>query len=207
MTTLCFIHGWGFSAEFWQPLAQALEDVPSLAVDLGHVAPPHQPALPPGPVVAVGHSLGFAWALRRRRDFAGLVAINGFARFTAAPDFPQGVPPRLLERMISRFADHPCAVYTDFMRRCGIDEPDCTGLRPDALEAGLRFLGSVDEREALADLPLLALAGGQDPILPEAMNRATFERVEIAADGGHLLPLTHTQWCAAHIRAFLGKLA
>ncbi|WP_367644010.1 alpha/beta fold hydrolase, partial [Achromobacter ruhlandii] len=102
--TLLFVHGWAFDAAFWGPLAGALADWPQAVADAGYFGPAHTPA-PAGPVLAIGHSLG---ALRLLGEpppgCLGLVAINGFARFGAADDFPEGVPARMLDRMLNRLA-------------------------------------------------------------------------------------------------------
>lgn len=53
-------------------------------------------------------------------------------------------------------------------------------------------------------LRLLALAGRRDPIVPPALTGACFPASVITwhDEAGHLLPRTHPQWCAAHLRAF-----
>jgi pimeloyl-[acyl-carrier protein] methyl ester esterase len=52
---------------------------------------------------------------------------------------------------------------------------------------------------------VLVLHGGADPILPPEMRATVFEgaRRNTLAEGGHLLPITHPDWCAAQIRAIL----
>jgi len=202
---LLLVHGWGFDAGVWAPLRQALGDaVETVAWDLGFRGAASRPAVPQGrPVVAVGHSLGLLWLLRERPlAWRALVSINGFPRFTRADDFPQGVAPRLLDRMIARFGEAPQAVYADFMGRCGVAAPDTEGLAAEALADGLRALASWDQRAgATVDL---VLAGRADPIVTEAMTLAAFPRSPVEwQDGGHLLPLTAPDWCAAKLLAFL----
>jgi len=199
------VHGWGFDAGGWAPLQQALGDaVETVAWDLGFRGNARRPAVPEGrPVVAVGHSLGLLWLLRERPlVWRALVSINGFPRFTRADDFPQGVAPRLLERMIARFGEAPQAVYADFMSRCGVAAPDTDGLAANMLADGLQALLTWDQRAgAMVDL---VLAGRADPIVNEAMTLAAFPRSPIEwQDGGHLLPLTAPDWCAAKLLAFL----
>jgi pimeloyl-[acyl-carrier protein] methyl ester esterase len=81
--SLLLIHGWGFDPSLWTPLRAALADWASDVVDLGYFGAPHS-AVPPGAVVAVGHSLGAMLALGDPPpQCVGLVAINGFDRFTA----------------------------------------------------------------------------------------------------------------------------
>ncbi len=198
--TLALIPGWGLDAALCRPLRALLPD--SVVVNM------HAPRLPDGPLVAVGHSLGFAWALRQAVPWSALVSIGGFARFTRADDFPHGIHPRLLARMRAKLAEAPAEVHGDFIRRCG-GEPHDGALDVPTLDQGLGWLATWDERRALAGWrkPLLALAAADDAIVPEAMARQTFaDALRLRADGGHLLPLRQPEWCVAQIRDFLAGL-
>ena len=194
------IHGWGFDASFWKPLRGALEDIESVAWDLGFLGRPDYSPLPQGrPVVAVGHSFGLLWLLHERPiDWRAVVSINGFPRFARGPDFPDGVPSRILSRMISRFGDSPAAVHREFMTRCGADG-ECHGdLAVSALSAGLSGMAEWDERGKRVDL---VLAGRADPIAPVALTETAFAGQTIEwHDGGHLLPLQAPEWCAQRLR-------
>ncbi len=227
---LVLVHGWGFDASFWRPLQEALPDIETIALDLGFAGRPHLD-IPAGPVIGLGHSLGFPWLLRQRRGWAGLVSINGFTRFTRAADFPHGTPGRVLERMRTRFDQEPETVYRDFMGRLFETPSVMAGLDPaihmspsggwmpgsgqgmteqNALAAGLSWLAEWDERSALAAHagPLLALAAADDPLVPEAMARQSFpaRSLRLRSDGGHLLPMTQPDWCAAELRGLIGGL-
>lgn len=210
--TLVLVHGWGFAPSFWEPLraTPVLASLPTLAVDLGFFGAAPTP-LPEGvPLVGVGHSLGFSWLLRQDLPWRGLVSINGFARFVAGPDFPAGVHPRLLDRMRKRFAEAPEVVVSDFLRRCGVETPTTEGMDVARLAEGLDWLASGDEREALASFsgPCLALADREDPIVPEALSRASaFSALRWSeGGGGHLLPLRQPTWCAEAIARFVEEL-
>lgn len=199
---LC-IHGWGFAAGFWQPLVERLPDFEVQCADLGFYGEPYLPESDCPLIVA--HSMGLAWALAHiRRPWAGVLSVNGFARFTRASHFIEGVPPRMIERMQSRFAESPQAVTADFLNRCGVAEPDTRAVAPEPLGTALAWLAKCDERTALRMLtcPRLALAGLADPIVPAAMSTASFppEELILAEGGGHLLPLTHPDWVASHLR-------
>ncbi len=209
--TLLFVHGWAFDAAFWGPLAAALDDWPQATFDAGYFGPGREPR-PDGPVVAIGHSLGVLRLLREAAPARiGLVSINGFARFAAAPDFAAGVPTRMLDRMLNRLATQPDAVLRDFRQRCG-DAAAFGAPRLAPLTRDLQALRDEDQRVALASLavPLLTLAGGQDPIVPAPLTQATFgdaAGLRWRDTGGHLLPATDTDWCARQIRDFLATLA
>ncbi len=210
--TLLLAHGWAFDRYFWDPLQQELGDYLCATVDLGFYGEPEIPAVT-GPVLAVGHSLGFPWLLRHLPEQCiGLVAINAFPRFTASKDFSEGVPRGQVRAMQRDMAKVPARVLADFRAHCGAD-PSTAGIPHwEKLKEGLNWLRQWDERECLQGLsvPLLALAGESDPIIPPAMSGAAFpirEETELLwHPDGHLLPETVPAWCASHIRAFLSAL-
>ena len=188
--TLWFAHGWAYDASFWAPLRAALSDWPRWPTTPAISAPPPAGSLRPGdrhrPFAGRAAPVAPAAA-----GCAGLVCINGFARFGAGPDFPEGVAPRLLDRMLRQLVAQPQAVLRDFRARCGDDTPSGA---PDmaALERGLLALRDEDRRAGLAALPMpaLALAGAEDPVVPPAMTGAALPGVALRwhARGGHLLP-------------------
>lgn len=209
--TLYLVHGWGFDASFWDPLKAELPESRFLTADLGFRAAPRLPDPPLGTrLVAVGHSLGVPWLLRHRFDWSALVAINGFTRFCRGPGFPHGWPARLVERMCALLYDDAEKVHADFIRRCGQCRPADGLLNVEPLADGLRWLKDWDERPALlrCDRPLLALAGALDSVASPELTRDCFAAADLrwCEDGGHLLPITHAQWCAGQIRALLARL-
>ncbi|MFF7055514.1 alpha/beta fold hydrolase [Achromobacter spanius] len=211
--TLLFVHGWAFDATVWTPLRAELGDWPHAVADAGYFGAAQSPAAAIGPVVAIGHSMGM---LRLLRDLpsncVGLVSINGFPRFGAAPDFDAGVPRRMLDRMMKRLSTDSTAVLQDFRERCG----DASAFGAPCLEPLARDLEALrdeDQRDALAALPvpLLILSGLDDPIVPAAMTQAAFggrlgdERHDLE-HGGHLLPASAAPWCARHIAGFIDRV-
>ncbi|CAB3733645.1 alpha/beta fold hydrolase [Achromobacter kerstersii] len=225
--TLLFVHGWAFDASVWTQLRAALADWPHAVADAGYfgatpavidpvTGPITGPDIAPinGPVIAIGHSLGVMRLLRSLpSNCVGVVSINGFPRFSAAPDFEAGVPRRMLDRMMKRLSADPAAVVQDFRERCAeasvLGEP-----RLEPLARDLELLRDDDQRSALAALPvpLLILAGEDDPIVPAAMTQAAFggrvgdERHDLE-HGGHLLPVSDAPWCARHIAGFIARVA
>lgn len=202
MTTVVLVHGWGFDASLWDAVRPLLA-ADALAVDLGFFGGP-EPApdltLPEDCALAVGHSLGGLWLALERPDWAGrLVLINGFARFTAAPDLPDATPPRMVERMARRLGEAPAEVVDAFRARCGAGPAERA---PDAarLAWGLDLLRHGDARPLL---PRATLAGDADPIVPTAMTTALLPAAAFVPGGGHLLPLTHPQAVAAAINEAL----
>lgn len=210
--SLLFCHGWGFDAFVWDPLAALLPDFAQARDDAGYFGAPAAPE-PLGPYIAVTHSFGTMRLLAASPPgIAGMVAINGFDRFTAAPDFP-GTPARVVDRMISAAAQVPETVLADFHARIGSAVPEGT---PDAerLETDLLALRDGDLR-ALAGqvrLPILSLQAARDPLLPMGLRETVFAAVpgvmrRTHPDAGHLLPLQEPEWCAGAIRSFAATLA
>jgi len=209
---ITLVHGWGYDATLWREVLPLLDDFDIEVVDLGFFGSPALPADCDRPRIAVGHSLGALWWLAQTDlPWTRLVAINGFPRFTAAADFPQGVAPRILERMRKRFATAPGAVLADFQAACGGAGPAL----PDDLEPlrqGLAALAEVDARAALVTRrqDVFALAARADAIVPAAMSEAAYAGLPAGhlrwqEDGGHLRPLTHARACAALIREAAGS--
>jgi len=209
MTTLLFVHGWGFDAGFWQKVIARLPNHTAQPLDLGFYGRPLAPEAE-RPLV-IGHSMGFAWALANLpRPWAGAVAINAFPRFTAAAGFPAGIGPAKLARMRAQFARDPAATTVGFLADMGFSGADIAALAPQPLGAALAWLAECDQREAMAALgcPLLALAGGRDPLVSEAMSRDGFagHALDILPEGDHLLPFGHPDWVAGRIATFAAGL-
>jgi pimeloyl-[acyl-carrier protein] methyl ester esterase len=209
---LLFLHGWGFDASFWDELAGLLPEWRSECDDRGYFGARHELA-PQEECLIVAHSFGAMRALASPPPRCrGLVAINGFDRFTAAGDAP-GLSPRILDRMLTRFASEPQEVLSDFRRRCGSDAlfgpADVTRLRDDLL--ALRD-GDGRAQSKQWPSPILSLQGAQDPLLPAGMREGVFAEARNCQrhthpDAGHLLPVSDAPYCARAIRAFVEQTA
>ncbi|MEO5335965.1 MAG: alpha/beta hydrolase [Magnetospirillum sp. WYHS-4] len=196
------VHGWAFGAGFWLPLVHALPEAEFHCIDLGFRGAPLVPDLPSDGrrVVAMGHSLGALWLLTERPfRWDAFVGINAFGRFTDA------VAPRVLERMGRRLEDDAFRVVGDFLALCG-----CTD-RPMRLDVprlgeGLHWLRDRDARRALDNdpAPALFLAARDDPLVPPAALGFPEGKARWSETGGHLLPRTRPEWCAAVIKEVLG---
>ena len=195
--TLLMLHGWGFDAQLWDPLADALADYPIIRWDRGYFGALSEQAVA-APLIGIGHSLGAMLLAERLPEGTPLIAINGFDHFTG----PDAVPSRIVERMRTRFAETPREVLIDFRARCGaasVAGPICE----ERLAADLTLLAT--GRVASRRDKLLVLNGSADPILPPILRDTAFPgnmRAE-QPEAGHLLPLTHPGWCAERIEAFL----
>ena len=195
--TLLLLHGWGFDARLWDPLADMLSGYNFVRWDRGYFGEAAEPMVD-APAAAVGHSLGAMLLVDRIAAKTPLIAINGFDRFTGEGATPR----RVVDRMSARFAQTPEAVLNDFRARCGAP-PAERRICGERLATDLALLAS--HHAPSVPKRILALHGGQDPILPASLRETTFPGAirNTRADGGHLLPVTHAGWCAEQIKAFL----
>jgi pimeloyl-[acyl-carrier protein] methyl ester esterase len=205
--TLLFAHGWALDRTLWDKVLAALaeEAAAALVRDAGYYGRPADP-LAAGPVLGVGQSLGALELLAEPPPgLAGVVALDGFARFGKAPDFPEGVAGRVLERMKARLGDGALA---EFVTRAGGELP-AGEPQVERLIRGLDRLYTLDGRACA--LPVWRLHADQDPIASLAMADASFagmnvveRRVRQSTD--HLSPLTAPHACADLIRTALEAL-
>ena len=176
---------------------------------------PHSRPLPhqggeetrPVPLLGVGHSLGALELLAEPPPgLLGIVALDGFARFGKAADFPEGVPVRVLNRMKARLGD---GVLAEFVQRAGGELPAGEPNRA-RLAAGLDRLYTLDGRACR--LPVWRLQADQDPIAPPAMADASFAGMTVVESyirqsTDHLSPLAAPHACADLVRTALKALA
>jgi pimeloyl-[acyl-carrier protein] methyl ester esterase len=125
-------------------------------------------------------------------------------------DYQPATATRVVERMIRRFGTDAEPVLAEFRERCGAAEPWPAPPVLNRLRDALLDLRFADGRDTLrvTTRPLLALFGGEDPIVTPAMAAHAFAdardiTIEWEEAAGHLLPLTHPEWCASMIRRFL----
>lgn len=196
---ILLVHGWGFGPELWASLCTRPGHT-WLPMDLGYFGAARV-QLPPDLDLVAGHSFGCLWAMTHP-DLAQvpLVSVNGFPRFSAAPDFPHGTPARVLERMLQRLGEAPGEVLQAFHARLGTAVPPGAP-DPERLRADLLRLRDQDARAGRQ--PVLALAAEDDPLVPPALSRQAFPRLRLLPGGGHALPLTRPDAVAELIEAAL----
>ena len=210
-TRFVFVHGWGFNAAIWRDSTGYMRNSEVSLVDLGFIeGGPPSVSVWPRDAIAVGHSLGVLWLLRRageegRAPFRGLVSIQGFDRF--CPPIPTSRVAGM-RRGLRREAGQTLEA---FWRGCGT-EPFASpeSLNVGRLDEGLGWLMDWDESQARAELscPTLALAARDDAIVPQAMSEAIWgaDNIRWSETGGHVLPLKHPEWCANHVLDFAHAL-
>jgi pimeloyl-[acyl-carrier protein] methyl ester esterase len=215
-----FAHGWALDHTLWDRVLAELGPAADGAVvlDAGYYGRPMgHSRLSETPVLGVGQSLGVLELLTAPpAPLAGLVAIDGFARFATGPDFPEGQHAAGLKAMARRLRASPEVVLGAFITKAidgslGDAPAPCGALDRDALGQGLERLLSADGRAAAQSLPVWRLHAANDPVAPLAMADAAFahadvraRRVREAAD--HLSPFTAPKACADLIRDALEAL-
>jgi pimeloyl-[acyl-carrier protein] methyl ester esterase len=202
-----FAHGWALDRTLWDRVLAALGEAAkgALVRDAGYYGRPAGPR-PEGPILGVGHSLGALELLAEPPPgLVGVVALDGFARFGKAPDFPEGVAGRVLERMKARLGE---GVLAEFVQKAGGELPAGA---PDAgrLLRGLDRLYRLDGRACR--LPVWRLHADQDPIAALAMADSSFAGMtvverQVRQSTDHLSPLTAPNACAELIRTALKAL-
>jgi pimeloyl-[acyl-carrier protein] methyl ester esterase len=205
---LVFVHGWAFAPNVWDALAALLPEFAQARADLGFFGPPALPDPAPGDIL-VGHSAGLLWGLRARRDWAGVVAINSFSRFTLDAQGRGCVRPAALRAMQRELAQDAQACVEQF--RAAHGAPPAPGVaRPEALAEGLALLRDFDAGPLLHGRPMLILSAEDDALAPPAAARELAAlsggRLALSAKGGHGLPWMATDFCARAMREFLGEL-
>lgn len=204
---LLFCHGWAFDRHFWDKLAALLPDWGHVCDDRGYFGEPRELSVE-GPCIAVTHSFGAMRVLAAPPPgLSGLIAINGFDRFTAIPG-RSGVPVRVVDLMLRQFDRDPRAVVEEFRRRVGCDE-SFGEISPTALRADLLRLR--DARPPLPAVPITVLHGARDPLLPPAMREASFAGARPCRlqheTAGHLLPLEDPLLCAQAVRGMAEQIS
>ena len=234
MPTLLFVHGWGQSAQVWRAqIAYFAErfagQMKVQAVNLpGHGGASDAPfdawedvlldAMPKGPVMLVGWSLGgmlgMRLALQHAERLAGLVLLSSTPRFRVAPDWVHGVDdevfgrfqealesdaPRLLERFFALMLQGDELSRRQYIgiARTAVDKRYPTSMQ--GLRCGLQWLDTLDMRADLAQitLPTLVVHGEADAVTPVGAARYMAEHIPGAEmhlmQGGHALHLSRAQ--------------
>lgn len=232
---LVLVHGWGLSACIWQQLAEKLADRYRVTLlDLpGHGQSPlladmsadsivdAMLAAAPTNATWAGWSLGgmLSLAAAARGEVAALVMLASSPRFVAASDWQQAMQPDVMQqfcddlerdyrRTLNRFlllqtrdseaaGKSLCALKT-----CLAEHPP----QQAGLDAGLGLLGTLDLRDAFAQLPVPCelVMGGRDTLVPagvaadmQALNRNI--GVTMIDSAGHAPMLSHEQETMAAI--------
>lgn len=195
---IVFVHGWGLAPNFWDALTPSFSEHECGFIDLGFLGKENLDAA--GPTIYITHSLGTLWALKNcAENMQGLVSINGFSSFRrfASKD--------ALAEMQKSLKENPRAHMADFWQGIGAESSD--KMNADRLAEGLDWLATWNVRAELKALPcpVLSLAGAQDNILPlpQMQKEWAGQGMAVCENGGHMLPMSHPDWCAQQIKGFI----
>lgn len=205
---IVFVHGWGMDFKIWDGISSHFSDDKSLCLDLGFIGEMQNTEC--SDAIYVTHSLGTMWALKHHApDMKALIVINGFTcfhPFTAE---------RTLRTMQKRLVRNASVQMRSFWSNCGLSEQvqnnlelNLDGVRnTDRLQDGLEWLINWDMADALRMLcvPVLSLNGHEDLVLPHDKMRAHWAGFDLQTHehGGHILPLSHPDWCVDKIKDFM----
>ena len=201
---LVFIHGWALGPEIWDALAPLLP-ARQIRVDLGFFGQPDIPALQNGDIL-VSHSAGLLWGLRQRGDWAGVVAINSFARFRLDSSGEGCVAPAAL-RAMRQALERDAQACADNFRATHGSAPAAGKAQKQRLMDGLDLLRDFDATPLARGRPTLVLGAQDDALAPPAASRRLAEisggTLALHEAGGHGLPWASPEFCAERINAFL----
>ena len=223
------IHGFGFHASVWEPLAARLGgDYTARAVDLpgyGGAAGPGADAAPDWPEDAhwVGWSLGGVLALdavRRGRRPRSLALIGAAPRMVRNGDWPHAIEPAAFAAFAGDVARAPAAALRRFAALVARGDRRERQVREqlrahaaapaaETLRRGLAALRRADLRDAWAAHPVaqLSLWGERDALLPAtgaAAARALrpADPAAVVPGAGHAPLLSDPAFCAERLRRF-----
>jgi pimeloyl-[acyl-carrier protein] methyl ester esterase len=232
---LLLLHGWGTNLRVFDALRAGLAarytvtalDLPghgrsawtagmTVAQQLTQIA-----ALVPPQATLVGWSLGGQLALQLAAHAAvatavrQLVLIASTPRFVRSEDWPQGLPPQVLQAFATRLERDPRGTVADFLElqvrgsaplQQALSEHGIP--QPAALAAGLDQLQRNDLRTLASSLaiPTLVIAGQHDRITPPQAAQALVQllpqgRLLLIARAGHAPFLSHAQQVLAALLA------
>ncbi|MFD2207117.1 alpha/beta fold hydrolase [Kiloniella antarctica] len=208
-----FVHGWGNSTEIWDAVVENLQtDVEYVLADFGFFGMKKMPD--PGYYdIVVGHSLGVLWLLSQNKiTWEKLISICGFSKYSTGGSFPEGVPNRVIERMIRKLPFSSEGVLRTFHELCDpekqvpFDLSSCPN--QEQLMWGLQFLCDEDARLHYDPLNTFILADKGDQVVSQAMTTSLFgfENVTWLEGKGHLVPLTAPAACNALIERAITSL-
>lgn len=178
------------------------------------------------PAHILGWSLGGLVALylaaRHPQKVASVCLTAGFAKFTAADDYPEGLSKPALAKMVGAFEQNYAKHIKQFLQLQLLHTPHSDGLldkilpdiirhgAPDALQAALDAVNRADARAFLPDItqPVLLVYGNKDAITPtrmgEYLNRHLPDsRLEIFNKAAHAPFLSHAEDFAGLYREFV----
>ena len=200
---IVFVHGWGSGTFVWKDILQHFEKNHNCTcVNLGFLGD-EELTLPEGKFIGIGHSLGGLWLLKHHPEkMIGFISIASFNCYN------KYIPQQILTSMQRNIVKDTTNQITEFWHHAGLDQSSgFKNLKPAKLMEGLSWL-SKWKAEIPEGLAIKILASRDDNIVPARMSQKTWAQHEIEwiDKGGHMLPITQSNWCAQHIKSFIDEL-
>lgn len=216
---ILFQHGWAFSSNIWQPWVDELyNDFAILNAERGYFKEKSDDialAEKLNANIAITHSLGlYMVPMNIFSRLKKLIILSGFEEFHPPALTERVNSERTMTKMLQNLDKNPRDVLHDYYRNCFF--PDSQYVRiPDYLNKSKLFddftlFNKVKMRiKLLQGIPeILILHGGKDrmvssfqaQILHKHLSNSQFE---IHEDAGHMMFLSHQDWCMEKVRTVL----
>jgi pimeloyl-[acyl-carrier protein] methyl ester esterase len=196
---LIFVHGWASGPFIWNDIRHDFKEYDCSFVNLGFFGN-EDIDIPDGKFIGIGHSLGGLWLLKHYPEqMAGFISVASFNSF-----YPH-VPKQILTAMKRNIVKDTKAQVKEFWEHAGLDQPGgLKQLKPLKLVDGLACLEKW-KADVPTAIPFKVLASRDDPIVIEKMTMDIWGdyAIDWTKTGGHMLPLTQSDWCAHHIKRFV----
>lgn len=194
-----FSPGWSLNRDFFRPLSECLKSYSQVYLE-------DNPNLSEGVWIGIGHSLGFSRLLSL--PLHGLVSLSGFVRFCVHAPSQNGTAIRVIDRMITKFKNHPYEVLKDFHKQAAMENLLTRApfsFNKSQLLVDLELMKKMDLTSELRGLhvPVLSLATKDDKVVPFALTQETFQSSVVLEKGGHAMALTQADWCAKEINNWI----
>ena len=191
-TTLILCHGWGFTPHFWDNFLLDLPQPKDLILwDLGYGTAPENRPLPShikGPLIGIGHSLGFTQLALSTIPFTLLVGINGFMHL----GLENPTLTRKIQQMERLLLKNSFQMLTQFYGHCGSARgglcepkpnhepsyfPSSPPINLTRLQEDLHLLKTIDCAAPLRQrqTPLYLFLNEHDPIVPYGPTKNQFD--------------------------------
>jgi len=198
MTKIVFVHGWGSGDFVWNEMLPAFDGYDTHTINMGFVGD-EKMEMPEGDFIGIAHSLGGLWLLKHYPEqMVGFVSIASFNCFY------EHIRSQILTMMRANMIKDSAKQLQDFWHHAGLDQPQgFKNIHPTKLIEGLAWLSQW--KADIPNIPVLALGARNDHIVPQKMTEDIWGAHDLKwiDDGGHMLPLTQTEWCVNHTKEFI----
>lgn len=198
---IVFMHGWGSGSFVWDAMIDDFQEYDCHVPNMGFVGEENI-EIPEGKFVGIGHSLGGLWLLKHYPE-----QLSGFISVASFNCFYRHIPRQILSSMKRNIVKDTTNQLIEFWHHAGLDQPGgFKNLNPAKLVDGLSWL-SKWEADIPENVPVQILASHDDHIVPEKMTQDVWKdhSIDWIENGGHMLPLTQSDWCIKNIKEFLNN--